>query len=236
MPVPDNMAPSAAAQPHAGGEAVVQHGLLLDDIRISQQGAPLFSLSGHVAPGMVMSVMGESGSGKSTLLSYIGGFLDPHFTGSGRVVLNGRDIAALPTNQRRIGVLFQDALLFPHLSVLDNLLFALPAKVRGKADRLDKAEVALEKAGLAGFGPRDPATLSGGQKARVALMRVLLSEPEALLLDEPFSALDAGRREQVRTFVFEHIAEAGLPALMVTHDLADARAANGPLVRLGPPQ
>lgn len=197
-------------------------------------GAPLFPpLSLAVAPGTVATVMGPSGAGKSTLLDAIGGHLDPAFETSGAVILDGRDITALPPEARRIGLLFQDALLFPHLSVGDNLAFGLAPRHRGRAARRAAVAAALEQAGLAGMGDRDPATLSGGQKARAALFRTLLAEPRALLLDEPFSRLDAGLREEIRRFVFARVAAEGIPALLVTHDPGDACAAGGPVTRLG---
>ncbi len=148
------------------------------------------------------------------------------------MILNGRDVTDLPPEARGIGVLFQEALLFPHLSVGDNLAFGLGPKIRDRAARRAAVEAALEQAGLAGFHDRDPATLSGGQKARAALFRTLLAEPRALLLDEPFSRLDAGLRDEIRRFVFARVAERGIPALLVTHDDADARAAGGPVVAL----
>ena len=137
-----------------------------------------------------------------------------------------------PAHFRRAGILFQDDLLFPHLSVAGNLLFGIPAAVRSRAARRDLVEQALSEAGLSGYGERDPATLSGGQRARVALMRTLLSQPELLLLDEPFSKLDALLRADFRRFVFEHAQQLQLPTLMVTHDAADAQAAGGPVVVL----
>jgi putative thiamine transport system ATP-binding protein len=119
------------------------------------------------------------------------------------------------------------------LSVGGNLSFALPASIKGKAIRRDRIEKALSQAELAGFAERDPATLSGGQKARVALVRTLLSNPRALLLDEPFSKLDASLRAQVRDWVFGAARDTGLPVLLVTHDPADAEAAGGPVLQLG---
>ena len=198
-------------------------------------GAPLFPpLTLRVAPGTVTTVMGPSGIGKSTLLDAIGGHLAAPFAASGRIVLDGRDVSALPPEARGIGVLFQDALLFPHLSVGDNLAFGLTARVRGRAERRAAVEEALVQAGLEGYHDRDPATLSGGQKARAALFRTLLAEPRALLLDEPFSRLDAGLRDEIRGFVFARVTERAIPALLVTHDPGDAEAAKGPVVPLAP--
>ncbi|MEH6773813.1 MAG: ATP-binding cassette domain-containing protein, partial [Cereibacter changlensis] len=119
--------------------------------------------------------------------------------------------------------------LFPHLSVGGNLGFALPPGLRGAARRA-RIAAALEQAGLPGFADRDPATLSGGQRARVALFRTLLAEPCALLLDEPFSRLDADLREQIRSFVLDRARDRGLPVILVTHDAEDARAAGGSVI------
>ncbi len=185
----------------------------------------------RVAAGETVTVMGPSGVGKSTLLDAVSGTVAPAFRVKGRVTLDGQDLAGLPPERRAVGRLFQDPMLFPHLSVAGNLAFGMP-RDSNRAARRTRMEAALAEAGLAGMGGRDPATLSGGQAARVALMRVLLAEPRALLLDEPFSRLDAALRARVRTFVFEHIARCGLPALLVTHDPADAR---GRVVRLGAP-
>jgi putative thiamine transport system ATP-binding protein len=149
------------------------------------------------------------------------------------VFVSGTELTALAAEDRHAGVLFQDPLLFPHMSVAGNLAFALPAAVRGRAARWRLAEEALADVGLAGLGARDPDTLSGGQKARVALARVLLSAPRALLLDEPFSKLDADLREQMRELVFSKARKSALPVVLVTHDRADAKAAGGPLVRIG---
>jgi len=170
--------------------------------------------------------------GKSTLLDAVGGHLRPGFAQAGAVRLDGRDLAGVPPEARRIGLLFQDALLFPHLSVGDNLAFGLSPCVRGRAARRAAVERALEEAGLGGLGDRDPATLSGGQRARAALIRALLAEPRALLLDEPFARLDGPLREEVRALTFTRAR--AIPVLMVTHDEGDARAAGGPVVVLRP--
>jgi putative thiamine transport system ATP-binding protein len=185
------------------------------------------TLDAHVPTGQVLTVMGPSGSGKSTLLAALIGALPAAFTLSGRVLLNDQDITTLPTAQRRIGILFQDAVLFPHLSVAQNLGFGLrPGGSR--VDRQARVEAALDRMGLSGFGPRDPASLSGGQRARVALARTLMAEPLALLLDEPFSKLDQTLRAQIRDLVFAETRN--LPVILVTHDPEDARAAGGPVV------
>jgi len=208
--------------------------LVLDNLSIRYHGhEPLFPpVSLTVAPGEVATIMGPSGIGKSTLLAAVGGHLDQGFACSGRVLLNGHDLAGVPAERRRIGLMFQEAILFPHLSVGDNLAFGLAQRVHGRNARRQIVEDALERAGLAGMAARDPATLSGGQKARAALMRTLLAEPRALLLDEPFSKLDAELRAEMRGFTFSHIRAQAVPALMVTHDPEDARAAGGPLVEL----
>lgn len=207
-------------------------GLTLDGVVIQRERRILVDISDHVAPGEVLTVMGPSGSGKSTLLSYIIGTLDDGFDAKGQVMLNGTDITDLAPEQRHVGILFQDELLFPHLSVGENLAFGLRATVKGRAARRQHIDAALEDIGLAGFADRDPETLSGGQKARVALMRMLLSGPKALLLDEPFSRLDTERRDQIRALVFDQARAKGLPVLLVTHDHADADAAGGRVHRL----
>ncbi|MDE9451662.1 ATP-binding cassette domain-containing protein [Aliiroseovarius sp. Z3] len=206
-------------------------GLRLEQVKITRDGKPLLSIDTHVAPGEVLTVMGPSGVGKSTLLSAIIGTLSQEFALSGQIILNGRDLSGLPPDERCVGILFQDALLFPHLSVGANLAFGL-AQGGTRAARRAKIDAGLAEVGLTGFASRDPATLSGGQRARVALMRMLLSEPHALLLDEPFSGLDAELRGQVRQLVFDHARARGLPVLLVTHDQADADAADGPVVTL----
>ncbi|MBA5776270.1 ATP-binding cassette domain-containing protein [Stappia sp. F7233] len=206
--------------------------LRFDRVEILRHGAPLIALDEKVEPGGVLTVMGPSGSGKSTLLNYAAGFLGSDFTARGSVHIGETEITRLPAYERHVGLLFQDPLLFPHLSVAGNLLFALPSWLKGLMHRRERVEKALEEVGMSGFGPRDPATLSGGQKARVALMRVLLAEPRALLLDEPFSKLDRDLRSQIRELVFAKAKARGLPVLLVTHDHADAEAAGGMVVEV----
>jgi putative thiamine transport system ATP-binding protein len=209
-----------------------ERGLRLEALRIMLASRPLVALDAHVAPGTSLTLMGPSGIGKSTVLAAIIGTLEPSFALSGRILLDGRDITKLPPEARHVGILFQDELLFPHLSVGGNLAFGLPGRVPPH-ERGQRVAAALREVDLEGFADRDPATLSGGQKARVALMRMLLSEPRALLLDEPFARLDAALRAQTRRLVFDLARERGLPVLLVTHDAADAEAAGGQVVALG---
>jgi putative thiamine transport system ATP-binding protein len=191
----------------------------------SAQRVLLRDLRFDVAPGETLTLMGASGSGKSSVLAAIAGTLHSVAEGAqalrfdGTITLDGTDLTQLPTARRGIGLLFQDPLLFAHMTVSENLLFAVPPGPR--AQRWQQVEQALADAELAGYGERDPATLSGGQRARVALMRALLARPRALLLDEPFSKLDATLRDQFRAFVFDHIRAQHIPAVLVTHDAAD---------------
>jgi putative thiamine transport system ATP-binding protein len=195
--------------------------------------ALLSDLTLTVAPGRVATIMGPSGSGKSSLLAFVAGFLDRRvFAAEGAVLVDGDNVSDAPPERRRIGLLFQDDLLFPHLSVGGNLMFGLPAAIADRAERKRLVAAALADAGLEGYADRDPATLSGGQRARVALMRVLLSQPRALLLDEPFSKLDTELRSAFRAMVFEQARLRSLPVLMVTHDPQDADAAQGSVVTL----
>lgn len=210
-------------------------GLFLRDVTIFKQGAPLLSVTHDIAPGTVLTLMGPSGVGKSTLLAFITGTLASDFKAEGAVWLDGQDITHAAPHQRRVGILFQDDLLFPHLSVGANLAFGLQPGGTA-ATRKTKIAEALDEVGLSGFADRDPATLSGGQKARVALMRMLLSEPCGLLLDEPFSRLDAALRAQVRDMVFARAKARALPVLMVTHDADDAQAAGGEIITLQDPR
>ena len=173
-----------------------------------------------VPPGEIVTLMGPSGSGKSTLFAWMVGALSTDFRAHGELWLNDRRCDALPVEQRGIGILFQDALLFDHFSVGQNLLLALPAEIKG-AQRKVQVEQTLERAGLAGFYSRDPATLSGGQRARVSLLRSLLARPRALLLDEPFNRLDVDLRADFRQWVFDELARLAIPAVLVTHDSQD---------------
>ena len=209
---------------------IAETGLVLENLTITLGDRILVSLTLSIQGGEVTTIMGASGSGKSTALAAITGTLPPAFRRTGRILLNNQDITETPTRLRNIGLMFQEPVLFPHLSVGGNLAFGLPAHVSSRADRRARIAEALASAGLDGLADRDPATLSGGQKARVALLRTLLAKPKALLLDEPFSRLDADLRAQIRALTFDSARAAGIPTLLVTHDAEDARAAGGAVV------
>lgn len=176
-----------------------------------------------VDKGDIVTLMGPSGCGKSTLFSWMIGALAEQFSCTGELWLNEQRIDILPTAQRQIGILFQDALLFDQFSVGQNLLLALPATLKGNARR-NAVNDALERSGLEGAFHQDPATLSGGQRARVALLRALLAQPKALLLDEPFSRLDVALRDNFRQWVFSEVRALAIPVVQVTHDLQDVPA------------
>ena len=180
-----------------------------------------------VAPGEVLTLMGPSGCGKSSLLAALAGVLPPGgpIRLVGEIRLGERLLTPLAPQARRIGMLFQDDLLFAHLTVAENLMFGMPAHLKGMAARRACALEALAEVGLEGQADKLPGQLSGGQKARVSLLRALLAEPEALLLDEPFSRLDKPLRAAFRTLVFGRLKTLGMPALLVTHDEEDAPGA-----------
>ena len=185
------------------------------------QPQPLLNdVSLQVPRGQTVALLGASGSGKSTLLKIIAGLEAPE---SGSVWLDGQDITAWPPERRRLALMFQDYVLFPHLNVQDNVAFGLVEQGVPRAQARERANGLLQRFGLAGRG-RDPvATLSGGEQQRVALARALITQPRALLLDEPFSALDTERRDSLRAEFAQRIAEHGMRAVLVTHDEAEAR-------------
>ncbi|SON48334.1 ATP-binding cassette domain-containing protein [Vibrio tapetis] len=186
-----------------------------------RQQSQLFQpLSFTVSNGEVLSLMGPSGCGKSTLLNALAGHLGREFSFSGGITLAGTDISNLAPHKRKVGILFQEDLLFPHLNVWENLAFALPNSVKGQ-QRQTQALHALEKLGLESLANSLPNQISGGQRARVSLIRMLLAKPKLALLDEPFSKLDQSLRTQFRDWIFEQLSEANIPTVMVTHDQSD---------------
>ena len=172
-----------------------------------------------VEPGSVLAVVGPSGCGKSTLLATIAG-ITPAL--GGRVIIGGHDVTESPTHERRVAMVFQEPLLFPTMNVLDNVAYGPRRSGLSKVDARAKAEELLGWVDLAGLGDRPVDQLSGGQAQRVSLARALAAEPRVLLLDEPFSALDAPLRTRLALDVLEAVQRAGIPAVHVTHDPAEA--------------
>jgi ABC-type Fe3+/spermidine/putrescine transport system ATPase subunit len=173
----------------------------------------------EVARGTVLSLLGPSGCGKTTLLRIIAGFVEPD---SGRVTVDGRDITDLPANRRQVGFVFQNYALFPHLDVRRNVAYGLRVRRRPTAEVADRVRRAIELVSLAGFEDRYPAQLSGGQQQRVAIARALVLEPEVLLLDEPFNALDAALRLSMQIELRKLIERIGVTSIFVTHDQVEA--------------
>ncbi len=198
----------------------------------SPQGVLIRGLRLQVAPGTIHTVMGPSGCGKSSLLAAVCGTLGADMQFEGSITLDSRRIESLATQQRGVGILFQEALLFAHMTVRENLLFAL--RTGDRQSREAAVVQALRDVELPGLADADPATLSGGQRARVALARALLARPAALLLDEPYSRLDTALRERMRALVLAMVRERRIPALLVTHDSADV-ADGGALTLLQAP-
>jgi thiamine transport system ATP-binding protein len=194
--------------------------LTLEGVEI-RQGA--FRLSADLAlpAGARAAVIGPSGAGKSTLLLAIAGFLP---LAAGRILWQGRDLAPLAPGDRPLSILFQDQNLFPHLTVAQNVALGLgPRLDPGPAGRA-RLEAVLARVGLAGFGPRRPGTLSGGEQGRVALARTLLRARPLVLLDEPFAALGPALKAEMLALLAGLLDETGATLMMVTHDPADARA------------
>ncbi len=195
--------------------------LIIHDLTLQIEKSELLShFSLTIPKGDIVTIMGESGCGKSTLLKAIAGQLSGSQSMTGEIHLDHQRIDNQPPHQRNIGYQWQDPCLFPHLCVWENLAFALPKDIKGK-QRKRHALQSLENIGLLHLQAHSIAHLSGGQKARISLIRTLLAKPKALLLDEPFSALDKQQRILFREWVFKHIRQQGLPTLLVTHDSDD---------------
>ena len=177
----------------------------------------------RVEPGSIVALLGPSGCGKTSLLRAIAGLERPR---AGTISIGGRTVSGPNTwvkpEHRQVGMVFQDGALFPHLTVADNIAFGLTSSKPTRAQRSERVEELLRLVDLVGLGDRLPDTLSGGQQQRVALARSLAPNPSVLLLDEPFSALDAGLRVQVRAEVARILREIGVTSIFVTHDQDEA--------------
>jgi putative spermidine/putrescine transport system ATP-binding protein len=172
-----------------------------------------------VHDGEFLTLLGPSGSGKTTVLRMIAGFELPT---AGTVELAGADVSQLPPFERDVNTVFQDYALFPHMSVNENVEYALRVRKVAKAERRSRAEEALAAVRLSGYGDRRPSQLSGGQRQRVALARALVNRPRVLLLDEPLGALDLKLREQMQVELKEIQREVGITFVFVTHDQEEA--------------
>lgn len=172
-----------------------------------------------VPTGSLTALLGPSGSGKSTLLRAIAGLDTPD---SGTITINGRDVTGVPPQRREIGFVFQHYAAFKHLTVRDNVAFGLKIRKLPKSEIKDKVDNLLEVVGLAGFQTRYPNQLSGGQRQRMALARALAVDPQVLLLDEPFGALDAKVREDLRAWLRRLHDEVHVTTVLVTHDQSEA--------------
>jgi putative spermidine/putrescine transport system ATP-binding protein len=174
-----------------------------------------------IRSGELLTLLGPSGSGKTTLLQLICGLVEPT---TGRLEIDGKDFTYTSANQRDIGVVFQNYALFPHLTVMENVLFPLQMRKLRPAEARQKAEASLEMVGLAQFGKRFPAELSGGQQQRVALARCLVYSPSIILMDESLSALDRKLRESMQIEIKRIHRETGATIIFVTHDQEEALA------------
>ncbi len=196
--------------------------LALDRVGLDYEGVPVVrDVTLTVPAGGVLAVLGPSGSGKSTLLRGVAG-LEPLV--EGRVLLDGRDLAGVPTHRRGCALMFQDGQLFSHLTVAQNVGYPLKVRRQPAAQARPRVAALLELVGLGAYADRLPATLSGGERQRVALARALAADPQALLLDEPLSALDAGLRARLAEDLRAILREAGTTTVLVTHEQEEAFA------------
>ncbi len=191
----------------------------LDAHLVVERGSFRLDITLTAAPGDVVALLGPNGAGKTTALRALAG-LAP--LTDGRLRLDGKDLARTPPESRPVGVVFQDYLLFPHLTALDNVAFGPRCRGAGRSEARTRAAAWLERMGLAAHTGAKPRRLSGGQAQRVALARALATDPRLLLLDEPLAALDARTRLEVRAQLRRHLADFEAVAVLVTHDPLDA--------------
>ena len=174
------------------------------------------NLSFKVKKGEILFISGKSGLGKSTLLDLISGFHDNNLIWTGKIYLNKLDITNISIQNKRIGYMLQDYFLFPHFNVKNNLIFSLPKQTRNKKEQVMNY---LEQINMVEFSNHYPSELSGGQKARIACLRAIISNPNALLLDEPFSSLDKKTMKSFQKFLFDYVKKLNIPCIIVSHRL-----------------
>ena len=176
------------------------------------------NLSFKVKKGEILFISGKSGLGKSTLLDLISGFHDNNLIWTGKIYLNKLDITNASIQNKKIGYMLQDYFLFPHFNVKNNLIFSLPKQTRNKKEQaLDY----LKQINMVEFSDHYPSELSGGQKARIACLRAIVSNPDALLLDEPFSSLDKKTMKSFQKFLFDYVKKLNIPCIIVSHRLVE---------------
>ena len=193
-----------------------------------------------IAKGEIFALLGSSGCGKTTLLRMLAGFETPT---SGRILLNGQDLANIPPYDKPINMMFQSYALFPHLTVWENIAFGLRREGMAKDKITERVEAMLKLVQLGKFAKRKPHQLSGGQQQRVALARSLAKRPQLLLLDEPLGALDKKLREETQIELVNIVEEVGVTCVMVTHDQEEAMTmasriaimSEGRVLQVGPP-
>ena len=174
------------------------------------------NLSFKVKKGEILFISGKSGLGKSTLLDLISGFHDNNLIWTGKIYLNKLDITNTSIQNKRIGYMLQDYFLFPHFNVKNNLIFSLPKQTKNKKEQVMNY---LEQINMVEFSNHYPSELSGGQKARIACLRAIISNPNALLLDEPFSSLDKKTMKSFQKFLFDFVIKLNIPCVIVSHRL-----------------
>ncbi len=207
-------------------------GLALAGVEVSYDQRPLLrQVNLEVGRDEIVALLGPSGSGKSSLLRVVAGLLAPE---DGTVSWNGESLAATPPHRRGFGLVFQDAVLFPHLDVAANVAYGLTASGTPRAARGPRVAELLSLVELPDHGSRSVATLSGGEAQRVALARALAPNPRLLLLDEPFGALDRDLRDRLAADVRGLLKRLGTPAIHVTHDAAEAEVVADRVARLAP--
>ena len=230
-----------AAPATAAGSAVQPAFLQIQDVVKDFDGyKAVNNVSLDIAKGEIFALLGSSGCGKSTLLRMLAGFETPT---SGRIVLDGHDLAGLPPYQRPMNMMFQSYALFPHLSVWDNIAFGLRREGLPKDQVATRVEAMLKLVQLGKYAKRKPHQLSGGQQQRVALARSLAKQPQLMLLDEPLGALDKKLREETQIELVNIIEQVGVTCVMVTHDQEEAMTmasriavmSEGRFLQVGPP-
>ena len=197
--------------------------LIFENLGVAIPGREPLRFTGTVRAGERVALQGPSGVGKTTFLRVAAGLLPAE---GGQVKLGSRVLTGLPPQATRAGFVFQSGALFPYLSVLENVLFGLrllsPYNGWSRGLQEERARAFLDRVGLTGFADRAPASLSGGERQRVSLVRTLVCDPDFVLLDEPLSAVDAERRREIQDWIVELLGERPVPALIVTHDRAEA--------------